>query len=276
MSKLFTIFKWFLTLGSEPQNFLGAGWIQSVLKRVPEGSKRIWALRILALSPHYFIFPDAPEYKGMSNSEYLETVSADVTKSRENISRLLLEPNLDPSSTVLDYGCGPGYLAKAISAHVSEVIGVDISAGAIACAKIVNAADNVRYIEGTPQNLNDISDDSIDAIYAYAVVQHVSKEIFGKILDNCHRMLKPEGKILLHIQLTDEIWKTEEDWKKDGSVAGKVKFNYGLHCFGRTAEEYTKIVKDHGFRSVEINDMVGFDQMFDKELTSQKLLIAYR
>src|SRR5688572_21526838 len=70
--RLFDVVKWGVTLGQQPQSFLGASWIRAFLHRVPESKKRIWALRLLSMSPHYFIDPHNPAFRGMSNDEYLE------------------------------------------------------------------------------------------------------------------------------------------------------------------------------------------------------------
>lgn len=276
MNKILGVIKWSLTLGKEPQNFLGAKWIGKFLARIPESKKRVWALRILDLSPHYFIFPDAPEYQGMSKDEYLEAAFGAIAESRENIYQNLLKVHLEKNYKVIDYGCGPGFLAKAAAPFVENIYGIDISSGVIECAKIVNSAENIEYLRADASGLKAISDESVDAIYSYAVVQHLTNEILELVLENCRQKLKPDGKLLLHVQMPDEIWQTEEDWKKDNSLTSKIKYNYGLHCFGRTQEEYSAIVEKRGFRDVQFEKLEGFDAKYDEELKSQRLLVAYK
>lgn len=276
MGKIYNVLKWTVTLGQGPQNFLGAKWIGSFLGRIPQSRKRAWALRILSLSPHYFIFPDAPEYKGMSNDEYLEASFDVITESRDNIFRLLLKRHLNENDVVLDYGCGPGFLAKAASSSVRQIYAIDISAGAIACARILKPADNIEYLIADENGLGTIPDGSVDAVYSYAVVQHLSDAIFRIVLENCRRKLRPNGRLLLHIQLPDDIWRTEQDWLSDRSFRGKLKFNYGLHCFGRTETQYRNIVEEFGFRNIEFEQLVGFDERYASELRSQRLLVAMK
>lgn len=274
MSKILNVIKWGITLGKEPQNFLGAKWIQGFLRRVPESKKHIWALRILSLSPHYFLEPDNPEYRGMSNDEYLQTCFNLLTKSREDIYRKTLKPYLKGNFDVLDYGCGPGFLAKATAPHVKKIYAVDISTGAIACAKIINSAENIEYIISKGNAINDITDETIDAVYSFAVVQHLTDEVFGKILENCRRKLKPEGKLILHIQLKDNIWRTEDEWKNGKSIKSKIKYQYGLHCFGRSEREYNDIVSRHHFGDIQIKKIEGYAQKYADEHFSQRILIA--
>mgnify|MGYP000845514182 CR=1 FL=1 len=273
MKKIFSLMKWGLTLGKERQNFLGAKWIGKFLEKVPASKKRIWALRFVSMSPHYFV-TELPEYRKMSNREVLEASFESCKESRINIFELLLKPHFEQTNVVLDYGCGPGFIAKVASGYVSKVYAIDISSGAIACAKVINPADNIEYLTADETGLNKIEEETIDAVYSYAVVQHLTDEVLGIVLENCRRKLKKGGKILLHIQLPNEVWKTENDWKQDSSLKGKIKFNYGLHCFGRSIQEYSEILEKYGFGEFQIQEFIGFDPMYDEELKFQRLLIA--
>jgi SAM-dependent methyltransferase len=276
MGKILNVAKWGITLGKEPQNFLSAKWIQAFLKRVPESNKHIWALRILSLSPHYFLEPDNPEYRGMSNNEYLQACFNLLTKSREDIYQKILKSYLKENFEVLDYGCGPGFLAKATAPHVKKIYAVDISIGAIACAKIINSAQNIEYIVSDEAGINSIPDKSVDAVYSFAVVQHLTDAVFEKILENCRLKLKPDGQLILHIQLKDSVWRTEEDWKNGKSIKSKIKYQYGLHCFGRSEQEYCDIVARHQFGDIEIKKIEGYPQKYAAELNSQRILIAHK
>lgn len=276
MGKFLNIIKWGATLGKEPQTFLGARWIQAFLKRVPETKKRIWALRMVAMSPHYFIDAENPAYQGMRNEEYLETNFRVLTDSRQEIYEKILGNKLEKSFAVMDYGCGPGFLAKATAPHVKKIYAVDISSGAVACAKIINPAKNIEYLEATETGLKTIPDDSLEAIYSFAVVQHLTDEVFELVLENCYKKLKKNGLLILHIQLIDEIWKTEEQWKTDQSAVGKVKYKYGLHCFGRTEKEHLDIVLNHRFTKINIEKIEDFVNEKSDEIYSQRLLTAYK
>jgi SAM-dependent methyltransferase len=276
MSKLLNVIKWGATLGKEPQSFLGANWIPAFLERVPAGKKRKWALRLLSLSPHYFFDGDNPAYRGMGRDEYLETVFRVNADSRVEIYEKLLKERLAAGETVLDYGCGPGFLARATAPHVAEIYAIDISAGALACARVLNGAPNIEYLKADEEGLARIPDGSIDAVYSFAVVQHLTNEVFETVLENCRAKLRPAGRLILHLQLTDEVWQTEEHWKRDRSVKGQIKYKYGLHCFGRTEEEYAEIVGRRGFAEVRLEKV---EEIFGREAgdaRSQRVLTARR
>ena len=276
MSKLLNLAKWSLTLGSEPQNFLGAKWIPAFLKRVPEKSKRKWALRILNMSPHYFLDGDNPKFAKMSLDEYLDEVYRLLSESREHIYQQILKKHLKKDYIVLEYGCGPGFVAKAVSPHVEKVFACDISTGALACGEIINKAENIDYIVADESGLSAIKDESLDAIYSFAVIQHITDEVFEIVLENCQQKLKKGGNLILHIQLEDETWKTENEWKTDESLKGKLKYKYGLHCFGRTKERHEELVSKYGFSNIEFEDLADLTNENSSQDDSQKLLLAIK
>ena len=124
MKRLLNLIKWAATMGRGPQTFLGARWIHSVLKVVPKSRKRLWALRILSLSPHYFINQNEIGVRETVGSAFLEKMSGILTESRQSVFDRLLKPHLEPSFDVIDYGCGPGYLALAAGQYVRKVYGI--------------------------------------------------------------------------------------------------------------------------------------------------------
>ncbi len=54
---------------------------------------------------------------------------------------------------VLDLGCGPGFIANAVAAHVAEVLGLDPSPNMIAAAR-AHAAPNAQFEVGSSENLS--------------------------------------------------------------------------------------------------------------------------
>lgn len=276
MRKFTNLLKWGLILGKEPQNFLGARWIPAFLNRVSESKKQKWALRILGLSPHYFFDRDNPMYKDMTSDEFLEKSFEINSQSRKVIYDTVFKEHLEPEFIVLEYGCGPGFVAKAVSPHVSKVYACDISIGALACAEIVNRGENIEYLLADETGLAKIKNSSLDAVYSFAVIQHLTDEVFEVVLKNCLQKLKSDGKIVFHIQLEDKVWKTEGDWKSDESVSGKLKYKYGLHCFGRTLEIHQELVEKHGFVNVEFESLKYLGNHNSSDEDSQYLMTAVK
>ena len=263
MKKLFNLLKWKISRGKDSQNFLGASWIPRFLSAVPERSKRKWALRILSLSPHYFIKPDLPKFQGMSFDEYLESSLADIVRSREEIYERVFKAPLGDASVVLDYGCGPGFLAKVAARERKTVYAVDISNGALACGRIINADDAIHFLLADEAGISSIPDKGVDAVMSLAVVQHLTDEVLSLVLDNCRTKLREAGTLTLHVQMQSGAWKSETDWRDDASLQGRLKFSFGLHCFGRTPEAFEAMLKEKGFANIaftKLSDLMLSDE----------------
>lgn len=262
MKKLFNLAKWTLSRGKDPQNFLGAGWIPRFLRTVPERSRRRWALRILSLSPHYFIKPDLPKFRGMSFDAYLESSLRDIAASREEIYERVFKSPLSESKTVIDYGCGPGFLAAVAARDKEKVFAVDISVGALACAAVINGADQIVYLRADDDGLSQIPDGGADGAMSLAVVQHLTDDTLRTVLGNIARKLRSGGTLAMHVQTESRLWRSEDEWRQDPSVMGSIKFKCGLHCFGRSLDAYETILKEKGFvniSSTKLSDLMLSD-----------------
>ena len=263
-----------ITIGKKPQAFIGAKWMVTLLKVTPQSKKRAVALRILSMSPHYFYRDANPEYAELSHPQFLEAEYTRNRISRQKICHYILKDHLSKSDLVLDYGCGPGFLAKEVAKSVRRVYACDISQGVLECAKIINAAENVEYIRADTRELNTIADGSLDVIYSFAVIQHVTDQILGDILNTCTRKLKPGGQLVFQVQLEDPQLRSEAEWRADTSWRRTLRYRYGLHFFGRTSEFFQDEAAKHGFRNVRIRYIGNMvDHHFD-DICYQHLLTA--
>ena len=271
MRKLIHILKWRSARG-EPQIFLGANWIQFFLRRVSVSKKRIWALRILSLSPHYFFTGRNFGQINLSDDAHIEAAFEASLESRGKIYEHLLKSHLDANQTVLDYGCGPGLLAKEVAAKVEKIYACDISKGVLECARILNSAPNLEYI--LPDEIDKIADESLDVVFSFATVLHLSSEIFETVLEICRKKLKPRGKLILHIQFEEDFLRTEDEWKSDKSFGGRIRYRYGLHCFKRPREFYLETVTKHGFNEIEFIKIADLTAENFDDICSHYLLTA--
>ena len=181
---------------------------------------------------------------------------------------------MDAHSVVLDYGCGPGFLVRYIAGHAQTVYGVDISRGALACARVLNGAPNASFVHTA--DLADIGDATIDVAVSVAVAQHLTDAVLERVLDTVHRKLKPSGRILLHIALDADGGRTEEEWRRDVTLAGRLKLKYGLNCFTRSEPQVRNMLEAAGFGSIEVRSMrVICPEPFD-DVCTQHLVCATR
>jgi len=223
------------------QNFLGAGWVAGSLKAAPRSWKRPMALRFLAASPHYFYRTKTNER--LSTRDFLESEYRRNLDSRKLIIDGLIAGYAQPEFVCLDYGCGPGFLAVAVAPRVARVIACDISPGVLACAGQVNPAPNIEYRPVADNGVIPAKDASIDLVYSFAVVQHVTNEVLRGILNEFRRVMKPGAKAVCHVVLDDAAgWKSESEWRADRSLKGRLKWEVGLHCFSRTRESLQEMI----------------------------------
>jgi SAM-dependent methyltransferase len=244
------------------QNFLGARWVERVVAGAPPAWRQRIALRFLALSPHYFYDRD------------LAAEDERNRRSRRVLADELIAPYLDQGARVLDYGCGPGYLAAAVARLAGQVHAVDISRGALACARVLNGLPNIAY--QTPDEFRATAR-PVDLAYSFAVVQHLRAEALEAAVGLLAAAIRPGGLLMLHFAVPGEQgYRTEGKWLADGSLSGRAKLRYGLNCFGRTAEEMTGLVSRHGFADAATRPLAGRVTLPGDDIPDQHLLTARR
>lgn len=101
---------------------------------------------------------------------------------------------------ILDAGCGPGgksvfYAEKGCK----SVIGIDIDESRIKYAKEFASKKNISNIEFITGSLADLPFESnkFDFIFLNDVVEHINRPLLSKALEECKRVIKPDGRICL-------------------------------------------------------------------------------
>jgi 2-polyprenyl-6-hydroxyphenyl methylase/3-demethylubiquinone-9 3-methyltransferase len=97
--------------------------------------------------------------------------------------------------TVLDLGCGGGFMSEAMAREGANVIGVDPSAPAIEAARLHAQAEGlaIEYRVGSGERVP-LEDESVDCVVCVDVLEHV--ESLDAVLDEVARVLKPGGLFL--------------------------------------------------------------------------------
>jgi len=261
-----------LTLGRDDQSFLDARWIAGLLRRAPSRTRRRLALSILSLSPHYFY--RQPAYTGLSHADFTARELERNLATRARLGRLILGPYVHAHHVVLDYGCGPGFLAQYVAGLVKTVYGVDISRGVLECARVINSAPNASFVHTAAMAA--IGDATVDLAYSVAVAQHLTDAALARALDALRQKLKPGGRLLLHAVIDAEGWRSEEEWRRDASIAGRLKLKYGLNCFTRGERRVRDMLETAGFESISVRSMRDIcPDPFD-DVCTQHLVCATR
>jgi ubiquinone biosynthesis O-methyltransferase len=97
--------------------------------------------------------------------------------------------------SVLDLGCGGGFMAEALARQGAQVIGVDPSAPAIEAAKVhaKESGLSIDYRVGTGEHVP-VADSAVDIVVCVDVLEHVSD--LDAVIGEIRRALKPGGLFL--------------------------------------------------------------------------------
>ena len=98
-------------------------------------------------------------------------------------------------ATVLDVGCGGGFLSNYLSHAGHRVTGLDASSDALAIAQRYDGTGLVRYHQGDALHLP-YPDASFDAVCAMDFLEHVEDP--KQVIAEAARVLKPSGRFFFH------------------------------------------------------------------------------
>jgi SAM-dependent methyltransferase len=102
---------------------------------------------------------------------------------------------------VADVGCGPGHVTAYLRDAGVDVFGIDLSPEMIAIAR--RDYPDLRFDVGTMTNL-DLADESVVGIIAFWSVIHVPDHAIPGVFENFHRVLRPQGLLLVGFHVGDE------------------------------------------------------------------------
>ena len=119
--------------------------------------------------------------------------------------RILKALNIKTGHTILDAGCGNGYMSKVFSNEVTrsgKVYALDPDKYFIKTRKNETRGTNIKTIEGDIARPTQLVESSVDLIYISTVIHAFSQQQMQGFLNEVKRLLKPDG--LLAIVETDK------------------------------------------------------------------------
>lgn len=134
---------------------------------------------------------------GINHKEHCRENS---TEKLLNKTIILNECNILPGQTIVDVGCGNGYMSKEFSKLVHQsgkVFALDSAKRAIEKLKEETKGTNIEPIEADITQKTPIDEKSVDLIYLSTVFHIFSKEQIVSFQKEVKRLLKPNGKLVI-------------------------------------------------------------------------------
>lgn len=142
---------------------------------------------------------DSAEHMGFA---YQYGRNPDVRYPMYEIRRDIVLEILDgqPAGTLLDAGCGAGHVVVECLNRGWHAFGIDFAEGMVKLAHEFLAKegqDPKRISLGTVADLSAFKDASIDVVTLLGVSQYLKPEEDDRIWSEIHRVLKPQGKVII-------------------------------------------------------------------------------
>src|SRR5882724_5243647 len=159
------------------------------------------------------------------NAKRLEKIylTRDVAAQRSETIRQL---NLSSGESVLDIGCGPGYLCESMGelvGHHGAVVGIDISADLIALCNRRKPSAWLSYAIGDATKI-DQAGGSFDVVVCTQVAEYVPD--VDRVLSEAFRVLKPDGRTIFVATDWDALAWFSENAKRMAAVLK----SWEAHC----------------------------------------------
>jgi 2-polyprenyl-3-methyl-5-hydroxy-6-metoxy-1,4-benzoquinol methylase len=131
---------------------------------------------------------------------YVRSHGAEISNLYKTVLKLA---DIKKGMTVLDFGCGRGELIYQSAIKGANVIGIDYSDEAIKLSKesISHLPDELKVnskIIKLSAGMLPLADNSVDRVLLIDVIEHLTNEEMNILLSEFYRILKPEGKLIIH------------------------------------------------------------------------------
>lgn len=162
--------------------------------------------------------------------------------------------NIDSGDSVLDIGCGNGYLTYDISEKAEKVVAVDLDRKNIELAKKKFFRQNITYLVGDATKLN--LKEKFDVVVLSNILEHIEDR--HSFLSRIYTLAE---KFLIRVPMLNRDWLTY--YKKELGCNYLLdpthKIEYTLETFKKEIDEAGLKVKSYSIQFGEIWAVVGKD-----------------
>ena len=182
-------------------------------------------------------------YQAIARGLYSQLDVEKILKENNSLYTKVLGPWIpkNKNAIILEVACGPGIFLRWLNNRgYKNVFGSDSSDVQIALASVVGL--NVDKKDAILDLISRQSE-SIDCIVALDFYEHLSKEVFLDFINECNRVLKHGGKLILRGP------------NGDSPVFGRALYNDITHQSTLTSTAFTAVLKMLGYSDVEFKDV---------------------
>jgi SAM-dependent methyltransferase len=198
------------------------------------------------------ISQDGTSYRSRFYARYAELKQrTDITQVRRDLA--FTKPYLarvvskffpgDRRCSIVDLGCGSGALLLFLQeAGYSNTIGVETSPDQVEFARQLGV--HAVMPGNLVSFLRDSASDIFDVVVAFDVIEHFRKDEVLEIMDHAYRVLRPGGKLIVHVP------------NAEGIFGSRIFWSDFTHEMAFTREGLRQLTSACGFRSVEFSEDV--------------------
>ena len=163
----------------------------------------------------------------------------------DQLQKLITLLKVTESHTILDLGCGLGYITEYIQQKTTaHCIGLDIASGALKLArKRTHGNNKLKFVHGD-MNVPDFPPLSFDVIISIDTLYFV-RDLY-KTLEKCKQLLKPGGIMLIfYSQTFEDVSNTKPtpDGTKIAQIMQKLSLKYDYYDFTVNEQRLWKLQK---------------------------------
>jgi SAM-dependent methyltransferase len=191
---------------------------------------------------------EADVYRQVRIATYGEDLGQTSWVTNEESRQIPLTLDIDPTSTVLEIGCGSGRYSLQLADTIGCcIVGVDVNHSGIANANHLaqsrNLADRVRFEQCDASRQLPFADNNFDTAFANDVLCHIPGRF--AVLKETHRVLKPQGRLLFSDALIIGGVVSHHEIATRSSI--------GYYLFTPPGHN-EKLLAEAGFRVLDVND----------------------
>jgi len=160
--------------------------------------------------------------------------------------RFIIDHYLPPvaNDCILDFGCGSGVVTDYLGQSGADVLGLDVSPGALAFARATFLKSNVRFELALADEPLPVGA-PVDKIYCMEVIEHIHAPQAQQMLAEFYRVLRPGGQLLITTPNYRSLWPLIEKGLDRFSSAARME--HLQHVVRYNIPRLTRTLQEAGF-----------------------------